>query len=263
MTDSYGLDIRNIDNLESVERNKRLHYVYDGFHFLADLKETNANLVIFFHGALAWTKERPVFRGIEYNKYLNNCDILSLSDKMSDIFPIERSAFYLSHHSLDHFSGYKAIIQSIIDKKVYSRIIFTSSSAGSIAALVFASIFKKICLILNPRIIPIERWYSNHIYPLTIIHNNTDIGTDIYKFMDTYGYPEKCIYYQNKNDANTYNTSMLPFQTYTENLKEFEIRVFDGDQPNEGKLHHHVNLPPDETLYGIINRMLVTVEYLY
>jgi hypothetical protein len=69
--DHYGLQICNIDNLETVSSNKRVHYVYDNFHFLADLKPRNQNLVVFFHGALKHTNKRPVFRGIEYGGKLN------------------------------------------------------------------------------------------------------------------------------------------------------------------------------------------------
>ena len=118
--DYYSLQICYIDNLESVLSNQRSHYIYDDFHFLADLAPTNQNLVVFFHGAIK-NVQRPVFRGIEYNKELNNADILSLSDKMLDLFPITESAFYLSHDTLDHFSGYKAIIKSVIDKKQYNK----------------------------------------------------------------------------------------------------------------------------------------------
>lgn len=256
--DHYGLPIYNIDNLESVSSNKRAHYIYDGFHFLADLKHTNKNLVVFFHAAIKYTKQRPIFRGIEYNKKLNNSDILSLSDKMQDIFPIEESAFYLSHAALDHFSVYKSIIKNVIDKKQYNRVIFTSSSAGSIAALVFASVFKKACLILNPYMAPNTKWYSEHISSLNIIHDNTDIGSDIYKFMDKYGYPEKCIYYQNSNDKWLNNNFTLPFQKYIEDKGQFELRIFEGIHGplKDNQTHHNINMPPGETLAGIINGLL-------
>lgn len=256
--DHYGLQICNIDNLDTISDNKRAHYIYDGFHFLADLAPSKNNLVVFFHGAIKYTKQRPIFRGIEYRGKLNNSDILSLSDKMQDIFPIEDSAFYLSHDTLDHFSVYKFIIKSVIDKKQYNKIIFTSSSAGSIAALVFASVFKKTCLILNPYMVSNTKWYSEHISSLNIIHNDMDIGTDIYKFMDTYGYPESCIYYQNSNDKWLNNKFTLPFQKYIEDKKQFELRIFEGIHGplKDNQTHHNIITPPGETLAGIINGLL-------
>ena len=264
LVDHYKLPILQIhaDIAKEIQENRCRHYIYKDFHFAMHSNKVNKYLVVFFHGSIPLRDpptKLPVFRGIEYrhsDKLGSHVDIVSLSDKLLDIFPGMDCGFYMSTPTLDHNTIYKQIIGSILSRKSYTSVIFTGASAGSVPAYVFSSIFNKICFIQNPVINPsLERHrYRNYIMIASIIVG----GDDIHNFIKNNPPPLKTICYSNVRDKWATPTHSKPFEEsmHEKHPGNLEMQYFIGGEPIGTNTHHCVNLPPGKLLHSLLQEVL-------
>lgn len=75
--DHYDFEIKKINNLNDIDRNKNIHYVYKDVHFLFKPHKLSNNLVVSFHGGIGGATT-PVFRFFDYN--FDNSSLLCFSD---------------------------------------------------------------------------------------------------------------------------------------------------------------------------------------
>jgi len=248
---AYDYVQNKIENLSNIElySTADTFYNYNEINFLCKLNKESSNLVVIFHGASMVTgKTRIVFRG--YNFTIPGADILSISDSLLNIYMENQFFWFLSTDKYKLHKKYRQLIQYFVDSKKYNKIIFTGTSAGGYPSLYFASYFNKIALISNPQIY-LEKYNGFKL-----------VGKNIKKFGDKFGYrkkqiekninerkPEKIVLYCNKKDS-TYKEHVLPFVDFMKesSMKDLlELKYFEPQELQEGKIHHQVLFPKNRT----------------
>ena len=147
---------------------------------------------------------------------------------------------------------YKELFRYFINKKNYSNIIFTGTSAGGFPSIKFACMFNAIGLISNSQIY-IENYGSSHLGRIgfkqlqnMVKEENDEIiyePNQIELIMNRYK-PKKIIIYNNKKDY-TYKGHTLPLVKFIKSNQIdhlFETFVFEYDKP-VGTTHHSILFP--------------------
>jgi len=218
-------------------------------------------LLVLFHGAITDKIKLPVHRLACENE---DVDTLSISDKMLEIFEEKKLllSWYLGTKTNTLNEIYYEIIDNIIKRKNYDKIIFTGSSGGSYPALLFASLFNQYCVINNGQIYLEKYQYFKHMKNIIgndIVYNNIEniITNDIA--------PKHIYIYQNINDTHHYMDHTLPFVDMLNsiNYKSFTLNLFDIKSTKkkeheyfDGATHHQIYTPHGKNLTDVIKEIL-------
>lgn len=261
----YGYSQQKINNLSYINCNSNNWYCYESLNFLVKFKNNNSNLIIFFHGALPDISDRDCcFRGFNYD--IDDTNILCISDILISIYKNFEISWYLSSNKHNINNIYIELFDYLIKKQNYKKIIFTGTSGGGYPSLYFASYYKKIALISNSQIYP-EHYYGLYIKLIQKLKENDDLL--LYKNIEKIiinQQPEKIYLYQNLGDTdllNNGNSYYIPFVKFINdnNLNNIlDLNLFKGLEPPEGKTHHHVFFPENETHLSIIKKILLDIN---
>ena len=262
MSINYGYKEEIIEELSSINDNSNNWYNYKKLNILTKLKRPNQNLVVFFHGALPNPEDRKCcFRGFNYE--IENTDIVCASDILISIYQNFEISWYFSTVKYNVNDIYIETFTYLLGKKNYKNVIFTGTSGGGYPSLYFASYFNKIALIANSQIYPEHYWHFKTLQTRIkdnddeLLYNDKDIELYITK-----SNPSKIILYNNlKDDGLKYimNAYYLPFITFIKTNKYenlLDLRLFEGEDPPEGKTHHHVNFPKDSSHLTVLKDII-------
>lgn len=268
MKKAYGYNQQIINDLNNIDDNSNNFYNYKGLNFLSRLQENNKNIVIIFHGAVGGNGVyRVVFRGYDWN--IDNTDIVCISDFLLDKYNKYNINWTLETKKYKTDAIYKELFRYFINKKNYSNIIFTGTSAGGFPSIKFACMFNAIGLISNSQI-----YIENHPLPRHI-----KIGTRGFQYLkdmvkeenDEIIYepkqiqliinrykPKKIIIYNNKKDY-TYKGHTLPLVQFIKNNKIedlFEIIPFEYNKPTQ-KTNHSITFPENKKHIDMIRDLIL------
>jgi predicted esterase YcpF (UPF0227 family) len=257
----YGYSQQKIDELSLIDCSSTNWYNYKNLNFLIKFKNNNNNLVIFFHGAVPDIDDRECcFRGFNYD--IENTDIICVSDILIGIYKNFEISWYLSSNKHNINNIYIEVFDYLINKKNYNKIIFTGTSGGGYPSLYFASYYNKIALISNSQIYPENYWHYKYLIQKLkenddfLLYQNNDIEKLIMKQQ-----PEKIYLYQNLNDdglnyiSNAYYSPFVKFINDNNLENILTLQLFNGNEPPEGKTHHHVFFPNNESYISILKQI--------
>jgi predicted esterase YcpF (UPF0227 family) len=257
----YGYSQQKIENLSCIDDNANNWYNYKDLNFLIKFKNTNSKLVILFHGALPNIDDRDCcFRG--YNYDIEDTNIICVSDILISIYKNFQISWFLSSNKHNINNIYIEVFDYLINKQNYKKIIFTGSSGGGYPSLYFASYYKKIALIANSQIYPEKYWhYKDLIQKLKenddfLLYENHDIEKIIINQQ-----PEKIYLYQNLNDDglkyinNAYYSPFVKFINDNNLENILIVNLFNGPEPPEGKTHHSIYFPNNESHLSILKKI--------
>ena len=259
----YGYLQEKIDNLDYINCNSNNWYFYKDLNFLVKFKKNNSNLIIFFHGALPDISDRDCcFRGFNYE--IDNTNILCVSDILISKYKNFQISWFLSSNKHNINNIYIEVFDYLINKQNYKKIIFTGTSGGGYPSLYFASYYKKIALISNSQIYPEHYWHYNDL--IKKLKDNDDLllyeNKNIEKILVNQQ-PEKIYLYQNLNDpgleniGNAYYISFVKFINDNNLNNILELNLFKGSEPQEGKTHHHIFFPDNESYVSILKKIIL------
>jgi hypothetical protein len=259
----YGYLQQKIENLIYINCNSDNWYCYKDLNFLAKFKSNNSNLVIFFHGALPNIEDRDCcFRGFNYD--IDDTNILCISDILISIYKNFQISWYLSSNKHDINNIYIELFDYLIKKQNYKKIIFTGTSGGGYPSLYFASYYKKIAVISNSQIYPEHYWHYNEV--ITKLKENEDFllyeNKNIEKIIINQQ-PEKIYLYNNLNDpglekiGNAYYVPFVKFINDNNLNNILVLNLFKSVEPPEGKTHHHIFFPDNETHLSIVKKIIL------
>ena len=122
----YYYDKYNIECLNDFHLGKN-EYFYKSHSFLFDNSNESRNLIVSFHGAINRDTQLPVYRFYDYK--FQNSDCLCCFDQ--NLSTYKKEQLLLSWFLIDSDEDiYKEIINHILQKKAYEKVIFVGSSGG-------------------------------------------------------------------------------------------------------------------------------------
>jgi len=251
---SYKFKTKYIKNLSNdIINNSEIHYKYKKIDFLYKNNLKNNNLFISFHGSIQITTQKPIFNCFNYN--IDNCDILSFSDPLLNLYPSLLLSWFLPTNTLNTIELLKEIIENIIPR--YKNVLFHGSYGGVYPSLIMGSYFKKYVLINNSQIYLDKYWYYEKLK--IIVNNLVDINME--EYLLKYGLPKKIFMYQNINDEHHYMNHFIPFKKFLN--KNFSDEISDFIEfTNDDIAKTHSNLfPPNENKFDIIKKILKIQNY--
>ncbi len=238
----YNIEFKSITNIKNIIIGK-YHYKFKGINFFVNFKKPKGKLIIIFHGAIKNTTELPVFRG--YNYDFKNINILSLSDKLLEIYNSLNIGWFLSSKKYNLDILYLQIIKGVIQQINTDDILFYGSSAGGFPSFYYASLLKQKCLIANSQMF-IEK-YTNYDKQINILKNNNDefIIPNIEQLFLLKFIPKKIVMFVNINDTHHYIEHAKPFiKICKEHKIPIEYNPFNGilteKDIKNNKTHHHI-----------------------
>lgn len=260
----YKYNRYNIECLNDIHFGKN-EYFYKSHSFLFDHSNESRNLIVTFHGAINRDTQLPVYRFYDYK--FQNSDCLCCFDQ--NLSTYKKEQLLLSWFLIDSDEDiYKEIINHILQKKTYEKVIFVGSSGGGYPSVKYASIFNKSCIIFASQLY-LERYnYFKHFINKTKFDNIKSYNIE--SLIKKHNKPCEIHLYQNIYDVHHYEEHALPF---TEFCKSNEVNIichffehtdYDDIQKKhdkkgyfEGWEHHggKYNLPDGENMSSIFQSL--------
>ena len=236
---SYKFKTINVNNLENDMIEGNFHYNYKNCDFLLKKKQKNKYLLITFHASVDTNLQLPIFRCFDFNE--ENIDVLCISDILLNYRKYNNSktkfdaCFYLNcdnEHSI-----YMEIINSIIHK--YEKTVFFGTSAGGLAALIFASYFNSIALLGNSPLY-LKNWWNIENTKTVLKKQNKILEIlDIEDFLLKNGPPKLLILFTNvKDEISPFENHHKPLINYFENKFPNNILPIYHDLKLKNKNYH-------------------------
>lgn len=210
-------------------------------------------------------KERVVFRCYDYNS--EDTDILCISDYLLNVYDNYVVNWTLSTTIYNVESIYIELLSYLINKKEYSKILFSGTSAGGYPSIKYACYFNQVAIISNSQLY-LENFGDKNkgdgFYELVeMIGKNNDELLYHEKNIESIiidNKPKKIIIYNNIDDQ-TYRRHILPFVEFInsnnlQNICDFKLFKYEGIIP-EGKSHHVIFFPNNQEYKDIISQYLL------
>lgn len=235
-----------IHHCQEIKEDGNIHYQYKEVDFLVKSSKEDVNLIVFFHGAVRYKEQIPIFRG--YNYEFPKTTILCISDKtVEEVDTL--SLFWYIHPKYKPI--YYTIIQYFVQKR--TNILMTGGSGGCFPSIYYASLFDTYCLVQNGQIY-LEKYY-NFKNLIQKVSSNIIIP-QIEEILIQNSCP-RIIYFQNKYDTHHYEHHYLPFSKFIssqhwDDRVQFEIFLNERDEKNPEKKPHYLNCPPNTFLKQLI-----------
>lgn len=268
---AYGYKKQIINELNSIDNNSNNFYNFKGLNFLSKLQENNKNIVIIFHGAVSGNNvQRVIFRGYDWN--IDKTDIICISDFLLDKYNKYIINWTLETKKYKTDAIYKELFRYLINKKIYSNIIFTGTSGGGFPSIKFACMFNAIGLISNSQIYvenhPLPRHLKKGVrgfqYLKDIVKEENDEiiyePNQIQLIINSYK-PKKIIIYNNKNDY-AYKSHTLPLVEFIKNNKIenlFDILPFEYNKPTQNGAHY-ICFPDNKKHIDVIRNLIISLS---
>ena len=189
-------------------------YIYKSHSFLLDYSNDSSNLIVSFHGAISHDTELPVYR--LHNYKFQNTDCLCFFDQ--NLYTYKNKQLLLSWFLTDDNEDiYKEIIDHILHKKTYNKVIFVGSSGGGYPSVKYASIFNKSCIIYASQLYLKRFNYFKNFINKTKFDNNKSYNIETY--ITKNNKPYEIHLYQNVYDIHHYKEHALPFTEFCKSNK--------------------------------------------
>ena len=261
MSYSYNLTKSAITDLREVDdNNSTTYYRYNDIDFYYKKYDSSDRLLVAFHGHRG-SASIPIFRSYNWNY-----NVLSISDKLLELYPTVGLGWFLSTPTLALKDKYIAILQYFVSK--YQNVIFYGSSGGGFPALLYASYFHKKCFAQSAQLYLDKYQYiyqvdNEHLTKLIHVLNTTrsELGeTNAEEIIEHYGLPQYACIYCNERDERHYNVHFNRFKEYIQHKKleakyTFRSFTYDDDPANPITDHHTIGIPPGTSIYSLINEL--------
>jgi hypothetical protein len=247
---SYGFYIKRINNLNHIQPNKKIHYIYKDIDFLYG--PGSGKLVFSFHGAIKTTCA-VFFRGFNWDVGTVVCfsDPVVKKYKGSKL----KLAWYMATKKINTNKIIVEIISYIINMVQSHETIFTGSSGGGFVAIRYACIFKQTALVMNSQLYLRQFSYYKKLVAILGANRDSLVGPDnVEKLLELYGKPKKIVLYINNKDTSHLNHARQ-FRDYVKAHGLANILIYHEFESGGSKKHHKVLLPGTLHVTDILKKM--------
>lgn len=265
--DHYGFDVKSISNLNEIEPENSIHYIYQvdsqNIHFLYRPAKTSQGILVAFHGARLNSDGTfvplPLFRAFDYPEKIEGMSLLSFSDPLLQAYDHKalRLAWYLDSIKFKTSMHLDDIIEYVRVIDATDNMLFLGSSGGGFPAIKHAGVFKMKALISNSQLI-LKNYPYFEEFTATLSGNNDKISesSDIRDTVSKNTHPSRIILYINELDNRNLKENAEVLCRYLEKNGLAEIldyHPFKKEAP-PGKTPHHVQW--DCKLEDLIKKIL-------